>query len=74
VFNKNEIGMVDDNILERWSNYYQSLQTNIASQTECCDSKVVVEIMVRIGWPFFEDKTFYRLLIAIPLKMYSKIG
>jgi len=23
---------------------------------------------------FFEDRTFFRLLIAIPLKMYSKIG
>jgi len=27
-----------------------------------------------IGQPFFEDMIFCRLLIAIPLKMYSKIG
>ena len=26
------------------------------------------------GWPFFEDGTFCRLLIAVPLKMYSKFG
>ena len=24
------------------------------------------------GWPFFEDRTFCRLLIAVPLNMYSK--
>ena len=25
-----------------------------------------------IGWPFFKDRKFCRLLIAIPLNMYSK--
>jgi len=33
----------------------------------------VVEIRVRNWLAFFEDRTFCRLLIVIPLKMYSKI-
>ena len=27
-----------------------------------------------IGWPFFEDRIFYRLLIAIPMKTSRKFG
>ena len=27
-----------------------------------------------IGWPFFEDRTFCKLQIAVQLKMYSKFG
>ena len=35
----------------------------------------VVEISIR-NWSavFFEDRTFCRLLIAVPLKMYSKMN
>ena len=34
----------------------------------------VVEIRIRIGRPLFEDRIFYRLLIAVQLKIYRKFG
>ena len=39
---------------------------------ELINSAVVVEITIRNWLAVFEDKIFYRLLIAVPLKMYRK--
>ena len=35
---------------------------------------VVVEIRVKSWSAIFEDRTLYRLLIVVQLKMYSKLG
>ena len=35
---------------------------------------VVVEIRVKSWSTMFEDRTLYRLLIVVQLKMYSKLG
>jgi len=51
-------------ILTRWSDY-SALTWSLIS---------VVEIRIRNWLPFFKIGAFCRLLIAIPLKMYSKIG
>ena len=41
----------------------------------CSNHIAVVEIRVRNWWTvFYEDRTFCRLLIAFPLKMYSEFG
>ena len=38
-----------------------------------CDSSVKDKSQKLVG-RFWEDRTFYRLLTAVPLKLYSKFG